>query len=62
MMAFNKYFELNVDDIELIENTLRTQLKTAEPEKQKMITDLLARLHHQKTWYRPQGNFPYISG
>ena len=55
---YNKTFELNISDIDLIENLLRsntTESNSASYEK------LLAKLHHQKTWYRPKDG-TYISG
>jgi len=55
----NDSFKLTVDDIDLIETSLR-QCMTDKPEQAALITDLLARLHHQKNWYRPKNK--YIGG
>jgi hypothetical protein len=57
----NTQFELDVDDIELIESTLRSQLNTENTERKRLIQEMLAKLHHQKNWYRPKDK-PYISG
>lgn len=48
----NTKFELSVKDIDLIEHALRTC--DLEPEE---TADVLAKLHHQKNWYRPKDKF-----
>ena len=53
----NKEFKLNPKDIELIENAL---VKYPSDDRSE-ITKLLAKLYHQKVWYRPEDE-TYISG
>jgi len=57
-MAYNKKFELNPDDIDLIEKALRISMSYGEKEK---CIILLAKLHNQKRWYRPKDGI-YVSG
>ena len=54
---YNKEFKLNPKDIELIENALVKYPSNDRSE----ITKLLAKLYHQKVWYRPEDE-TYISG
>ena len=54
---YNKEFKLNPKDIELIENALVQYPSDDRSE----ITKLLAKLYHQKVWYRPEDE-TYISG
>ena len=54
---YNKEFKLNPKDIELIENALVQYPLDDRSE----ITKLLAKLYHQKVWYRPEDE-TYISG
>ncbi len=54
---YNKEFKLNPKDIELIENAL---VKYPSDDRSE-ITKLLAKLYHQKVWYRPEDE-TYISG
>ena len=54
---YNKEFKLNPKDIELIENAL---VKYPSDDRSE-ITKLLAKLYHQKIWYRPEDE-TYISG
>ena len=54
---YNKEFKLNPKDIELIENALVKYPSNDRSE----ITKLLAKLYHQKIWYRPEDE-TYISG
>lgn len=73
-MKLNKNFEFDMRDIETIEMALRK--KVAELSKKLMkekgdaedlraeikeMSGLLARIHHQKNWYRPKEDI-YISG
>lgn len=83
MVEYNRNFELGIEDIEMIENALKRELKilserrnthiqsTIKPveelesveridSKMKKIHDLLGRIHNQKNWYRPRGQ--YVSG
>jgi len=57
-MKPNDSFKLTVDDIDLIESSLRKAIKD-NAEQATLIIDLLARIHHQKNWYRPK---EYIGG
>lgn len=50
----NTKFELSVNDIELIENALRTIGHKKE------VQELLGKIHNQKNWYRPKEN--YVGG
>ena len=73
-MKLNKNFEFNVKDIDTIEMALRK--KVAELSQKlmngkgdgedlraeiKQMSGLLARIHHQKNWHRPEKNI-YVSG
>ena len=75
MTAPNTKFNLTVRDIEIIEHALRDRqhkvseykLTATDIENQQLadqelseLTDLLARLHDQKNWYRPKGT--YVGG
>ncbi|GEM_PF-5331396 len=52
---YNREFKLNPKDIEIIENALiKYQRDDAK------ATEILAKLYHQKVWYRPDENF--VSG
>ena len=51
----NTKFNLSVRDIELIEHALLSQEQTKE------VRELLAKIHHQKIWYRPKDKI-YVSG
>lgn len=59
-MKPNKQFKLSVNDIEIIENALMLlQSKSAETDKREVV-NILAKLYHQKNWYRPKEG--YVSG
>ena len=73
-MKLNKNFEFDMRDIETIEMALRK--KVAELSQKLMdgkgdqadlraevrgMSELLARIHHQKNWYRPPDEI-YVSG
>ena len=60
-MKYNKEFELDLDDIDLIEHALRFCMKNNSHLDNKEINELLGRLHNQKKWYRPSKG-TYISG
>ena len=70
MPKYNTQFELTVEDLDLIEDALRSK-KMADAQKGaksggaktrvRDIHDLLGRLHNQKTFYRPAKG-PYVSG
>ena len=60
-MKPNTQFDLSVRDIELIELALFDyQIKLHKNSDKKEVVNLLAKLHHQKTWYRPTHN--YVGG
>ena len=76
MTAPNTKFKLTVRDIEIIEHALRDRQRTVSKYKLTKIdienvtladqelaelTDLLARLYHQKNFYRPKDQ-TYIGG
>ena len=63
----NKYFKLEVKDLEIIEKALEAKvarrsmslLEKYDKQKDlelKQIRDLLGRIHHQKEWYKPKNN------
>jgi hypothetical protein len=72
-MKPNLKFELSVKDINIIETALRNKvgrrsqriIEGEDPEmlqtEAKEILDLLGRIHHQKSWYRPK-NGVYVGG
>ncbi|WP_372574813.1 hypothetical protein [Ruegeria jejuensis] len=65
MPQYNDMFELTVEDMDLIERSLRS-LPEALPsegreETERKIHDLLGRLHNQKIFYRPKSGV-YIGG
>ena len=57
-MKPNTQFTLTVKDIDTIERALF--LLQTQTDSKKEIVDLLAKLFHQKNWYRPEKN--YVSG
>lgn len=66
MMSYNKNFTFSIGDIALIEDSLRTRMSKlnddiANQEEIDCINQLLAKIHHQKTWYKPKDT-TYISG
>lgn len=63
MVKANKQFELDIDDINLIEEALvvlQHQRTGSVGFEVAEIEDLKAKIFHQKNWYRPNG--VYISG
>lgn len=57
----NKNFKLDKTDIAIIEAALRAWMSnTGDYEEKEKINLLLARIHHQKNWYRPKEG--YVSG
>jgi|TARA_B100000902_G_C27284639_1_gene903707 hypothetical protein len=57
----NDNFKLNTKDVEHIECALRLlQTSLQDDVSKKEIVNLLAKLYHQKVWYRPKENF--VSG
>jgi hypothetical protein len=60
-MKPNGNFNLTVKDVEHIERALHLlQTSFNNDADKKEIVNLLARLYHQKNWYRPKEN--YVSG
>ena len=57
----NTEFKLNVRDIELIESALFNEQTKADQKGKREIQQLLAKIHHQKNWYRPE-NAIYVGG
>ena len=60
-MKPNLKFDLDVRDIEIIEQALFDAQSKSGDEGKKEIQNLRAKLHHQKTWYRPK-NAIYVGG
>ncbi|MEL7153728.1 MAG: hypothetical protein AAFN51_08075 [Pseudomonadota bacterium] len=61
MPKYNTKFDLTLQDMDVIETALRGALQTKEDLDEQTVTDLLGRLHNQKTFYRP-GNGVYVGG
>jgi hypothetical protein len=60
-MKPNKKFNLSVDDIQTIETALfLLQKENVDTGAKKKVVELLAKLHHQKVWFRPRKD--YVSG
>ncbi len=60
MAKYNTTFELNVDDMELIETALRKVQGADGKDDANRVSELLGRLHNQKVFYRPKG--VYVGG
>ena len=59
---YNKQFNFDIKDIDLIEKALRNQIRTeTSDDDKKIIIELLAKIHNQKKWYRPKDQI-YVSG
>ena len=62
MPKYNTQFNLDINDVELIETALRNAAVSASAEiDARDANDLLGRLHNQKVFYRPRDGV-YISG
>lgn len=63
MPKYNTTFELNIDDMDVIETALRgaLRMKSKADLDEQTVTDLLGRLHNQKVFYRPR-NDVYVGG
>ena len=60
-MKPNTEFRLDVKDIALIEKALQElQSNLSNNDDKRRVVDLLAKIYHQKVWYRPKKN--YVSG
>ena len=60
-MKPNTQFNLSVKDVEHVERALQLYQASLESDADKKeIVDLLAKLYHQKVWYRPKKD--YVSG
>jgi hypothetical protein len=55
----NTQFELDVDDLDLIETALRKAKREADIDARE-VSELLGRLHNQKEFFRPKGT--YVGG
>ena len=61
-MKPNENFKLTKTDIAIIEIALRERMSSAIDHEEKVqINQLLARIHHQKNFYRPSKGV-YVSG
>lgn len=61
MAKYNTTFELNIEEIELIEAALRSLQREGNVPDSSSINALLGRLHNQKIFFRPRDG-AYISG
>lgn len=60
-MKPNTKFNLDINDVDHIERALHFYQTTLESDyDKKQVVNLLAKLYHQKNWYRPKTN--YVSG
>lgn len=60
-MKPNTKFSLDVKDIALIEKALQElQPNLSNNDDKRRVVALLAKIYHQKVWYRPKEN--YVSG
>ena len=71
MPGYNERFEIDLDEMDLIEDALRGKVKALSDaqdsatnidraRKLRSVKDLLGRLHNQKVFYRPKRG--YIGG
>lgn len=71
MPAYNDSFAIDLEEMDLIEDALRSQVKTLsetrdeatdldQERKLRSVKSLLGRLHNQKVFYRPKQG--YIGG
>ena len=61
-MKANTKFNFDVKDITMIESALfLLQTNFVDDSDKKEVINLLAKIHHQKVWYRPK-NRVYTSG
>ncbi len=71
MPAYNDTFAIDLDEMDLIEDALRHQVKSLslakdgttdleQQRKMRSVKNLLGRLHNQKVFYRPKQG--YIGG
>ncbi len=63
MGKYNRTFELSLDDMDVIEIALRAAQTQNEgiPVDAKCVSNVLGKLHNQKTFYRPR-NEVYVGG
>jgi hypothetical protein len=70
-MAYNPEFQINPEQLEIIEEALRAEIgrlakpcpvkwneKNPEKENAKKIREVLGHLHNQKRWYNPKEVVP----
>ena len=71
MTAYNRQFDLDLAEMDVIEDALRSQVKALADEKSetasleterklRAVKSVLGRLHNQKVFYRPKHG--YIGG
>ena len=75
-MGYNRFFNIDLNEMEVIERALQKRLAELTEKRQsggqgtctdsiddevKMVQNLLGSFHNQKIWYRPR-NKVYISG
>ena len=67
-MSFNTNFKMGLQDLDIIEVSLRQRLNDLSKSKSKdqhremsEIRDVLGNLHNQKVWYRPKSSV-YVGG
>lgn len=59
---YNRQFNFDIKDIDLIEKALRDQIRTeTSDDNKKIIIELLGKIHNQKIWYVPKDQI-YVSG
>lgn len=60
-MQPNKSFQLDINDIEIIERALFLLQQNSDKNLDKTkVVGVRAKLHHQKNWFRPKKN--YVGG
>ena len=75
-MTFNRSFNIDLDEMNLLESALRLKLAALVEQRHascddedlsqidaelKQVRDFLGSIHHQKNWYRPKDGI-YVSG
>ena len=75
-MTFNRSFNIDIEEMNLLESALRLKLADLLEQRQakkkddeiskidaelKRVREFLGSIHHQKNWYRPKDGI-YVSG
>ena len=75
-MGYNRSFEIDVNEMEILESALRLKLSSLLDQRSmleddecpkeidddlKKVQEFLGSIHNQKIWYRPKGKI-YVSG